>query len=169
MAHADPTEAELNRNVRIGSVVHAENNGQRRNPFAPLLPKFAVTLFIRQGTAKCRTPGNAPIFTVFCRLSANQPGIGPGTKSSGRTQLGKAVHRAGQRPTKNAIDIKVRAADKGNGQWTGNVVSTQKVDSRFTRQQARKKIRQIATIGTDQAQPGNRNPPLAHGSALFAA
>ena len=157
----------------VGRIVHAEDDGERRNAFAALLPEFAVTLFISQRAAQRGAPGNAPVIAAFAfflgRLAPAQTGIGPGIEGGRSAELGEAVHHPGQRPTQRLVGIEAVTTDERNGQRPRNVVSVEKMHGRFAGQQTCKEVRQIAAVGADDTQPGNRHPPLCHASALFAA
>jgi hypothetical protein len=136
-AHADAAQAELDRDVGIGRVVHAEHHGQRRHAFAALLPKFAVALLVGQRAAQRGAPADAP--GVAPVAGARQAGVVPGGERGGGAELREAVHHGRQRPAEHGVRIEAGTGDERHGQRARPVIGLQVADRRFAGAQRAKK------------------------------
>ena len=140
MAHADAAEAQLDRNMGIGRVVHHHNDGQRREAFAPFLPQLAVTLLAGQCSAQRSAPGNAPVVTRFAVCRPWQAGVIPGRKGRCHAELGKAIHHRGERLAENGFRIESRATDEWGRERARQIVGQQVTDGRLAGSESREEV-----------------------------
>ena len=127
----------------IGGVIHAEHHGQRRQALAPLLPQFAVTLFVSQRATERRAPGTPPAVAIFFAGLATQARIVPSGKSCGHAQLGKTIHHRRQRLAQSHIRIEIRATDKRHVQGPRLIVGQQMPYRRLASTEPMKEIIRI--------------------------